>query len=804
MNDHIILRKDPHRRLTDKSIGLDPLVILSLLIKNWYWFLICLGMTLYGARWYIGHTLPSFLTSATILINETENRSLAGNEQILQGLGLPGGMQNLENQIMVLKSRGLTERTLKELPFEIEYYIKTRRNRLPIYPDYPIKLITESETPLPRNVEFSIIYLGDNMFKIESLTDYFPFERNASFGEDIEISDGYFRIECLSKEWFDNNNGVSLCFTIYSNTALISYYNNRLNVEAMTRGGSLLRVSLIGTSTTRDVDFLNKLLENFQAMSLEKKNREAQRRIEFIDAQLIGISDSLQLTENRLQQFRSSHRVMDISAQGQAIVNQLAVLESERTRLSLEATYYDYLSEYLATNLTEETPVIPITMGISDPGLTRLVDELADFQRQLLTRGAGEMNPLQKNIEQRVRSTKAALIETLNGLKRANTLARSENQESINRINSQASVLPATERQLLGIERKFQLNNELYTFLLETRAEQQMQRASNRADSEIIDHADVRFASVVSPSPIKAYFVGIVAGSGIPFIIIFLFFLFNKKLKLEDISNMTDIPIIGNIPRGTEETYKIVFDFPSSTVSESFRHLRSRLQFFTKEVSGAVILITSSMPGEGKTFNAINLASAYSLLGRKTILIGFDLRKPMIFEDFNLSNARGISTWLIGQDKFEDIIQETSYDNLSVISGGPVPPNPTELIALERTGELFRLLKEKFEYIIIDSAPLGVVSDTLLLSSFADTCLLVVRQGKTLKDMFELTLNEVTMNRLKGLGLILNDLKMKPKHYGYGDKFGYTNDRLNRNQRKLLKRRKAEQLSRIETRLIEL
>ena len=183
------------------------------------------------------------------------------------------------------------------------------------------------------------------------------------------------------------------------------------------------------------------------------------------------------------------------------------------------------------------------------------------------------------------------------------------------------------------------------------------------------------------------------------------------------------------------------------------------------------------MPEDGKTFTAINLASVYSMLGKKTVLVGFDLRKPKLFQDFNLDNERGISTWLIGQDSIEDITQKTPFDNLFLISSGPVPPNPSELIALDKTKDLFRLLKERFDYIIVDSSPIGVVSDTYHLASLSDACLLVVRPGKTLKDMFNNTLQELGASSARGLGLVINDIPADAKHYGYGEKYGYTNDK---------------------------
>lgn len=776
---------EPQIKQHGGSSGIDPLVILNLLKKSWYLFAAGILIGLFCARFYFSHTMPVYETTATILINDSENRGLVDNTELLQGLGLPGGMQNLENQILILKSRELTERTLNGLPFAVEYYFKTLRNRLPVYPETPVRIVSENEIPLPKNTEFSVKYLGNNLFSLESEADYFPLNKTASFGETIEIPGGSFRIECLDEGWFDRNKDEMFCFIIYSSNALINDYSGRIKVDLIVRGGSILRISMIGTNPRKDADFLNKHLEGFQNISLEKKNTEAERRIQFIDDQLVGISDSLSTTENRLQQFRSSHRVMDLSAQGQSIIGQVTLLENEKARLNLEANYYDYLADYLAKATTGEIPIVPITMGITDPGLTRLVNELAELQSQLSARGAGEMNPLQKNLEQRVRTTKDALKETLNGLRRANSLARSENQEQINRANAQASALPVTERQLLGIERKFKLNDELYTFLLETRAEQQMQKASNRADSEIVDRADERFSIWISPDPMKIYAFGLFAGFVFPLLVIFLKFLLNKTIKDEDIRRITDFPVVGNIPNNNGKINTVVFDDSNSAIAEAFRLLRSRVQFLTKEAVSPVILITSSMPGDGKTFTAINLASVYSLLGKRTVCVGFDLRKPKIFQDFNLSNEKGVSTWLIGKDKLQDIIQETPYKNLSIISAGPIPPNPSELTALEKTKELIKSLKEKFDYVIIDSSPIGIVSDTYYLAALADTCLLVVRSGKTLRDMLEKTLHEIKGSDINGVGMVINEVSSDSKYSNYGEKYGYTSDKRKSKNRSL-------------------
>lgn len=791
MNDSDnLLRLSPEKQSNQMpEFGL--LTLIPMVLRNWYWFLISIMIGLFGARFYLKHTLPVFKTTATVLVSEADDPRMAGNNQLLLGLGLPGGMTNIHNQLMILNSRDLVEKTLKELPFEIEYYFRTYRNRLPIYPETPVKVLSDGEIPLPRDTEFEIVLLGNNAFNLTTGGDYTMLPAPVSFGEDIHLNGGTFRIECLNPGWLAANADKKICFVMNSRRSLTNQYARRVSADLVSREGSTVRLSISGTNPDKDADFINKHIELFRNISLERKNTEAQRRIQFIEDQLVGVSDSLQLTENRLQQFRSSHRVMDLSAQGQAIIAQVTTLENDMARLNLDANYYDYLADYLAKSMPGEMPVIPVTMGITDPGLTRLVEELATLQGQLSVRGAGELNPLQRNLEQKIRTTKETLRETLNGLIRANALARSEKQGQINRANTQATTLPVTERQLLGIERKFRVNDELYTYLLETRAEQLMQKASNRSDSEVIDAADSRFSVQVAPNSMMILLVGFFAGFFIPLMIIILKHIFNNKLGDEDIKTFTGLPVVGNIPHNAGGSNVVVFEDSGSTVSEAFRLLRSRMQFFTTEKGSAVILVTSTLPGDGKTFTAINLSSVYSLLGKKTVLVGFDLRKPKIFQDFNLKNEKGISTWLIGRDKLEEIIQPTGYDNLSVIAAGPVPPNPSELTAMEKTRDLIAGLRERYDYIVIDSSPIGLVSDAYHLASLADACLMVVRPGVTLRDMFYQTAKELASSQAHGVSLVINDIQNRRQQYGYGERYGYTvsNRKSNKGFRKYIQKK---------------
>ncbi len=713
-----------------------------------------------------------------LLKKTKKGTSAQANDDLLQGFGLRPGIQNLDYQLYLLSSWYLISKTLDSMNFGTEYYCRRRFNKVDLYPFQPITVVQDSAGALPYDVEFKFTFLANYEFKLkgESRGD-FRLDRRASFGEKIEVNNRSFRIVCNDYGWFADSTRKDIYFKIYSHTSLQEAYKKRLKVEPATREAkaNIVTLSLEGSNRKKDIDFLNKLATIFINYNLVKKNKEANRTIDFIDKQLVGITDSLAITEGNLQRFRSKKMVMNLSAQGQVIIDQAMKLENEKARLAIESDYYKYLSEYLSKDNIGEVPIAPATMGITDPGLANLVTDLALLQSQYYSKSLGDKNPMQGQLAQKLKNTKDALKETLNGVKRANELAISENQDQIQAVNSKASALPVTERQLLGIERQFKLNDVLYTFLLEKKSEAQIQKASNTSDNEIIDPP--RPASEpVSPKTRLNYLIAILAGFGFPLLWIILSDLLNFKLRdEEDILRITNMPVAGHLLHSRFRSPFVVFEESHSYLAESFRYLRSSLHFFTREIKSPVILVSSSMPDEGKTFTSINLASAYSLMGKKTILVGYDLRRPGIYQDFGISNDQGVSTWLTGRDTIDEVIKATTYENLSIIPAGPVPPNPSELISSSKTDELINLLKKRYEYIIIDTPPIGSVSDTFYLASLADTCLIIVRMNKTLKSLIERTINELKFRGIKNSCIVINDIGSEINGYGYNGKYGYGN-----------------------------
>jgi len=358
--------------------------LIRLFFSKKYFFLGTILVTFSLAYLYNRFTIPIYRVTAAILIEEDKKNAPTGNDQLLQGFGIMPGMKNFDNQIMVLGSKPLIGKTLDELSIDTEFFQKGLINKRSIFPIKPIKIICAEETRFPVDEVFGIRYLGNDIIQITSESrGPLKLDREVSFGDKIETIVGRFWIERGDSGCMKNPREKKLFFTVHSRRNLIDSYARRLKVSRASKQGSIVKLSLEGSNKFEDQAFLRRLSEIFVNISLERKNNEAIRTIQFIDDQLTGISDSLLITENKLQQFRSRNKVMNLSAQGQVIINQAVTLESEKARLGVEANYYQYLSDYLEKDSVGEAPVAPATMGISDPGLTRLVADLAEQQSRI-------------------------------------------------------------------------------------------------------------------------------------------------------------------------------------------------------------------------------------------------------------------------------------------------------------------------------------------------------------------------------------------------------------------------------------
>ena len=740
-----------------------------MMLRNWYFYVIGLVLAGAGAYLYLKHKIPSYSVETLILIGQDDP---APGQDMLEGFSLRPGVQNLDNQITIVASYSVIRKAVEELPFEVDVYRKGLLSEASYYPMSPLR-IEAGPKGWPYNSEFVFRYEEGDRFRLKSSPKPGPgLDTIMTFGQVLNWQGGSFKVLPQPELEEIYKSGSKIYIRFYDKEQLSERYMKRLMVENTSRDGSILKLSLEGTNKVKDVIFLNKLTEVYIFQNLDKKNFEAKRIIEFIDAQLVDVTDSLLLTETQLQDFRSRNRIMDVSAQAQQIIDQAVLLENARAKLTLEGNYYQYLENYLSSEDNENAPIAPASMGIEDPLLANLLQELAALQAEYFSNAVGDRNPLQAQLELRIKNTKQSIQQTLSGHRLANQMAMDENQRQLNKVNSEASGLPIKERQLLGFERKFNLNNVLYTFLLTRRAEAQIQSASNAPDNELIDKARAR--DLVAPNRILVILIALTLAIGIPTLtIIFKELMHNRITNEDDLALVTSLPVVANFPHSRLSYNTVVLTEPSSKIAEAFRSLRTHMGFFTQDIECPMILVTSSVSGEGKTFAAINLASAYSLTGKRVVLIGFDLRRPSLYKSFKLDGELGITSYLIGKKTIDEVIYKSDYDNLHIIPSGPIPPNPGELSGLEKVKDMIKYLKGKYDYIIIDSPPIGVVSDIYSVASSADAILMMVRHDYTKKNVLASTLMEMQTIGIKSPSILVNDVKSRGQSYRYAYKYKY-------------------------------
>jgi capsular exopolysaccharide synthesis family protein len=420
--------------------------------------------------------------------------------------------------------------------------------------------------------------------------------------------------------------------------------------------------------------------------------------------------------------------------------------------------------------------VAPSTMGIEDPLLGKLVEELikSTSERDKLKLTTTASNPILEAWETKIDNLKKTLAENIKNIVSMSNISIKEIDKRTDLVLTELNKLPATEKNLINIERKFKVNDQIYTFLLQKRAESAISKASNVPDNKIIDKA--KTAVKVYPKTTLNYVIAFILGLLIPLIYLFVKdFLNNTIIEKADIEKITSFPIIGHTLHNDKESNTVVLDSPKSSIAESFRSVRTNLQFIAKGAEKQTIMVTSTMVSEGKTFVSINLASIYALYGKKVLLMGFDLRKPKIYQDFSLTNNEGISSYLIGKSTLENIIQKSYVPNLDIIMAGPIPPNPTELIASEKNDELFAKLKEMYDYIIIDTPPVGLITDAYLLMKYADANVYVTRQNFTNKKVFASIIGDIQKRNIGKFNILVNDIRLdlNSTSYGYGSGYGY-------------------------------
>ncbi|MFO8233844.1 MAG: polysaccharide biosynthesis tyrosine autokinase [Bacteroidales bacterium] len=767
-------------------------IIIKFLKYKWI-IIVCIVIALMIVYVYNKLSPNIYQNSTQLLIDIDETSPHRAVNERFQAMNVGGETSSLENELGKMRSFPVVKNTLTQLNMEISYHIRENPfnikplTKLPyyttreLYKDSPFRVNFYRSHDQPINTKFYVKILTDSTFHMElreddvSIFNYIDnktkkqikrlsIDNTFSFGEEIETPHYKFYITLADSTISPEENSEKMFFMFHHTDYLTLYYLNNLNIQPVSPTSSLIDISITGNNYRKITDFLNHLAQVYINKDLEEKNREAISTIEFIESQISDVASSLSYTGSTLEEFRSQHRIVDLDFQGQMMYETLSRLESEKASMVTQKRYYTQIKNYIENNQVSEL-MAPSSMNINEPILNSLITRLLETNEERSSDAVrSQKNVYREELNKNIENLKRTILENVNTSLKNIDISLEDLDYRINKISSDLSGLPATEMKLQSIQRRFELNDEIYTYLLTKRAEAQIAQASNFPSYSIVDPARNLDYSIIAPRKRLNYLLGIIVGLILPVSVILFNDFFNTKIRtISDLESITNIPLLGVIiHRKKSENGQIKKSF--SPTSESIRMLRTNLQILEGK-ENHVILVTSSTSAEGKTFTANNLAQSFSLLQKRTILVGYDLRKPKLATLQNLSNTKGVSTYLANKHDIKELIKHTENNYLDIITEGPLPPNPTELISSPKTHTLIQYLKSYYDFIIIDTSPVGIVPDSKLIMKYSDINILLVRQNKTLKNELINTLKYLDNSKIANFYMVMNDFTSKDDHY---------------------------------------
>ena len=764
--------------------------ILFKYIIHWPWFVGAVLVCLIGAWIYLRMATPVYNISATVLIKD-DKKGGSGTSSELENLGLSGLMtssKNIDNEIEVLRSKTLVKEVVEQLNLFVTY---KDADEIPSKELYKASPVLVSLTPQEaEKLQGSMVV--DMMLQPEGKLDVNVEVGEKKYQKHFEKLPAVFPMDEGTLAFFENAwDSVAIrhiTATISRPMKVAKGYCNNLSIVPTSKTTSVAVISLKSSSLQCGRDFINQLLETYNRNTNNDKNEIARKTAEFIDERIQIISKELGSTEANLEAFKRNAGITDLTSDAQIALSGSAEYEKKRVENQTQINLLNDLRKYLSG---DEYEVLPGNIGLQDAALTGAVERYNEMliERKRLLRTSTESNPTIVNLDTSLRAMKLNVQVTLDRTLQGLLITKADLDREASRYSRRISDAPGQEREYVSISRQQEIKAGLYLMLLQKREENAIALAATANNAKIIDDA-IADENPVSPKDMVIYLIAFILGVGIPVGIIYLINL--TKFKIEgrtDVEKLTSVPIVGDIPLTDEKQGAIaVFENQNNLMSETFRNIRTNLQFML-ENDKKVILVTSTVSGEGKSFVSANLAISLSLLGKKVVIVGLDIRKPGLNKVFNIPRKEiGITQYLANPEKsLMDLVQLSDVSkNLYILPGGTVPPNPTELLARDGLDKAIETLKKNFDYVILDTAPVGMVTDTLLIGRVADLSVYVCRADYTHKNEYTLINELAENNKLPKLCTVINGLDLKRrkygyyygygkygKYYGYGKRYGY-------------------------------
>ncbi len=771
----------------------------SYLIKAssyWKWFVLSIAICFAIAYQINIRKQKIFSLESSIGVKEEDNPLFTSNTSLVFNWG--GTSDKVSTIATTLRSRTHNEVVVDKLSYYIDYLQEKRYFTESVYGSCPFEVKINKLKPQLLNNLIKIKFISEQVYQITiefdgnrtSVYDYTTktaataavamgsFSKQFRVGDSINFPFLNWRLDLKATKGVLKGQEFFVRFSDF-NSVVATYQN--IKVENDDKAPSILKLSLEGNNKARIVEYLNQTVEVLIKSQLENKNLFAENTIKYIDTTLALMEGKLKEANDDLKSFSKNKNLTEIEEGGKIVQGRMMELDLEKDLITRKINYYNVLNNYLTKSDDYSKLPAPSVAGIDDPNIMSNVTNLISLSvKRSETEYAVKSQVLLNGIDNEIASVRRVLLENIKAAKAAIQFSYSQVNSKIYTAESNIKQLPDDKQELIRIMRKYNLSDNIYQTYLQKRSEASIVKAANLSDIKFIDSAKDIGGGLIGPKTDTNYVLAFLLGFLIPLFIIILIFVFNNSIQnTDDLVALTSIPLIGTVGVNTSKSYLAVFDKPKSALSESFRAIRSSLQFLYKKqnLSGTkTLMLTSTISGEGKTFCSINIATVFALSEKKTVIVGLDLRKPKLFKDFNLSNDAGVVNYLIGQKSLAEITSKTQIPFLDVITSGPIPPNPSELIMSDAMKEMIDELKTKYDYIILDTPPVGLVTDAVELAAFADIVIYVMRQNVTKKGMPNLLNNMVKRGELSNVSIVLNGFENKAKYgtaYGYGYGYGY-------------------------------
>jgi len=728
-------------------------------------FILSVAFALLIAYLYLRYTIPIYSVSGSMLIR-TEQPGSSRNDEIEE---LLGGTKSgsILNEIEVIKSIPLMQRVVDSLDLQKTYTAKGKIKTVNVYNQGPFKLDALEIFDSSRAFTLKVKFQNDDEFRIGDE------KQNFKFGDIFKNEHGVFRLLRNPKVSISKEYSV----TWSPNLTAAGNFAGALNVNQKNPSTGILFISMRTTNAKMGADIINKLMSEYALYSIEEKNSASINKLSFIDQRLAEYKYKIDTAQRILNEFERKNNLIDSKSQSESGFQKIGEADKDINNLTLTANVAQMLTDYIQDKRNQFSKV-PTTFNITDVTLTELVKEYNGNQiarQQLLDANIPVNNPRVKETETNIEKLRISILENLKSIK----ITVQSNIATVRGKSQQGQVelskLPPIVREQTQMMAQLESLQSMYKFMQEEKEKQGIIKAANVANSSIINRAYPTTVPV-KPNRRAIQMLAILLGIGLPALVIFLSELLNDKVTTRfDIEKITATPILGEIGHSYSDKVMVVNKVTRSMVAEQFRIIRSNLQYILNKREKSTIIFTSSFSGEGKSYVTTNMGAVLALAGKKCVILEFDIRKPKILSGLNLPKGPGITNFLIGKAELKDLITPVpETENLYVLGCGPIPPNPAELLLDKRMDEMFAWLKENFDIVLVDTAPVGMVSDAMTLSKYADSTIYLVRQGHTFKKQVGLIDEFYKEDKLPKVSIIINDVKIKPGYgyYGYG-RYGY-------------------------------